>query len=152
MAVSLVIASIITWGSNVVYAIQPFIPGLVVIGGCTIGSHLSAFWGSWLSARWYSKFCIGEGFTGFVRSYWSIGSPTCTSLLVSHVVLLAIAIASIICTMIIFLWMWYITFKTMIWPVKTIIHDELSTFAPHHSGTIGVKGGNIVQNKEHIED
>ena len=149
MPLPVIIAGAITWCGSVWAVVQPLIPGTIVIGGWTVGSHLVSFGGSWLSARWYSKNCVGEGLSGLYQSYWKMGSPVCTGLLVSHVALLAIAVSSIVCTMIIFLWMWYSTFKKFIWPIKTMIQTEFtqySTTKKRHinNNTVKIEPGSVI--------
>ena len=149
MPIPVIIAGAITWCGSVWAVVQPLIPGTIVISGWTVGSHLVSFGGSWLSARWYSKNCVGEGLRGMYQSYWKMGSPVCMSLLVSHVALLAIAVTSIVCTIIIFLWMWYSTFKKIIWPIKTMIHTEFtasSTTKKHrvYKDSVKIEPGTVI--------
>ena len=127
MAIPIIITSLVSWCSSVWGSISPLIPGIIAVSGWTFGGHFVSFAGSWLSARWYSKNCIGEGLTGLYQSYWKMGSPMCTTLLISHVSLLAIAIASVICTVMLFLWFWYSTFKRILWPIKNEIENEFHT-------------------------
>ena len=47
------------------------------------------------TGRIYSKFCIGEGFSGYYNHVWNVASPSCTGLLFSHISLLGVFIASI---------------------------------------------------------
>jgi hypothetical protein len=134
MPLPLAIAGVVTWCGSAWGVVQPFIPGIVAVSSWTFGSHLVAFGGSWLSARWYSKNCIGAGLIGFYQSYWKMGSPTCMALLTSHVALLAIAIASMVCTLLMFLWLWYTTFKRLVYPIKKLVQEEFDPhkkFAPH---------------------
>lgn len=120
------ITSVIVWGSSLMAVVKPFIPGIVAISGWTLGSHFAAFGGSWWAARTYSINCVGEGLTGFFKSYWTIGSPTCTTLLFTHVSLLAVAITSIFATLIVFFWMWYKMIKAVIGPISTEIKTEFN--------------------------
>jgi len=143
MPLPVVIAGIATWVGSVWGAIQPLVPGLVVISGWTFGSHILAFGGSWLAARWYSTNCIGTGMRGFYQSYWKMGSPTCMGLLTSHVALLAIAITSMLCTLFIFLWMWYSTFKKLMWPVKELVAKEFRGVLPTKEFAAHKKYGKI---------
>jgi len=127
MTFPIIIVSFISWCSSTWASISPLIPGIVAVGGWTFGGHFVSFAGSWLSARWYSKNCIGEGLPGLYQSYWKMGSPMCATLLISHVSLLAIAIASVVCTLMLFLWFWYSTFKRILWPIKNEIEREFHT-------------------------
>jgi hypothetical protein len=149
MPLPVIIAGAITWCGGIWTVAQPLIPGIIAIGSWMFGSHFLAFGGSWLSARWYSKNCIGEGLSGMFQSYWKMGSPMCTSLLVSHVALLAVAVASVVCTAIIFLWLWYSTFKKLLWPIKQEITDELHSIKAVHQST---KIKNILITKEEEEE
>ena len=119
------VTSITTWCANVWSSIYPFIPGFAAIASYTLGSHVVTFGGSWWTARSYSVNCVGEGFKGFIHAYWTFGSPTCTTLLFSHVILLAAAVASLISTFLIFGWVWYRTFKKMLMPITDEIKEEL---------------------------
>ena len=61
---------------------------------------ISTYTAEWYTGRIYSKYCIGEGFSGYYNHIWNIASPSCTGLLFSHISLLGIFIASISITLI----------------------------------------------------
>ncbi len=120
-----IILGIIAWCGSIATVVKPFIPGFLVITGWTIGSHAIAFGGSWWVARRYSVNCIGEGFSGFLHSYWTMGSVTCTSLLFSHVALIGVAIASMLVSLALFALIFYKFAKQLLMPVYTEIKDEI---------------------------
>ena len=120
----LILSSIIAWGSGVWASVTPLLPGFMAIGAWTYGGHLAAFGGSWWTARRYAVSCVGEGISGFTSSYWRLSSATCTTLLFSHAALLATAVASLFCTVAIFAWFWYKSFRYMVAPVLTEIRSE----------------------------
>jgi hypothetical protein len=113
-----------TWIASVWGCVMPFIPGFAGILAYTVGTHAIAFGGSWSAARAYSISCVGEGVSGLYNSYWTFGSPTCTAMLFSHVVLLAVAVASMISTLVIFAWVWYRSCKRTVMPVAKEIQQE----------------------------
>ena len=120
------ITSVFVWGGSLMAVVKPFIPGIVAISGWTLGSHFAAFGGSWWAARTYSINCVGEGFRGFLKSYWTIGSPTCTTLLFTHVSLLAVAITSVLATVMIFFWVWYKMIKVVVGPISNEMKAEFN--------------------------
>ena len=63
--------------------------------GIKITFLISTYTAEWYSGRAYAKFCIGEGFNGFYNHVWNIASPSCTGLLMSHISLIGVFIASI---------------------------------------------------------
>ena len=112
------------WVASVWGCVAPFIPGFAGILAYTVGTHAIAFGGSWTAARSYAISCVGEGASGLYNSYWTFGSPTCTAMLFSHVVLLAVAVASMISTLVIFAWVWYRSCKRTVMPVVKEIGQE----------------------------
>ena len=120
------ITAIIAWGASVWASVVPFIPGFAAIVAYTVGTHAIAFGGSWWAARSYAVSCVGVGFRGFYNSYWTFGSPTCTALLFSHVALLAVAVASMVSTLVVFAWVWYRTFKRIVLPISNEIKTEIT--------------------------
>ena len=52
----------------------------------------------WGAGYMYATNCIGSGFSGWWSHIWSIGSPACVSLLTTHVALMGVFLASILCT------------------------------------------------------
>lgn len=121
------ITSILTWGATLCSTIKPFIPGVLLLSSYTTIGHLGAYAGSWWSARTYAKNCIGEGLSGLFNSYWTMGSATCMTFLISHVVLIGIAIACVVSTLLLFIWLWYITFKGLLYPIAKNIKEEFKT-------------------------
>lgn len=65
-----------------------------------------SYTGEWYSGRMYSKYCIGEGLDGYLNHIWNMASPSCTGLLMAHISLLGVFIASIGMTMI--SWFFYL--------------------------------------------
>ena len=116
----------VLWISSAWATIYPLVPGMLAIMGWTYGTHLTAFGGSWWAARQYSISCVGEGMSGLFGSYWRLSSATCTTLLFSHAALLATAVASLVCTIAIFAWVWYKSFRYMLAPVMTNIRAEFN--------------------------
>ena len=68
--------------------------------GIKISFLISTYTAEWYTGRIYSKFCIGEGFSGYYNHVWNVASPSCTGLLFSHISLLGVFIASISITLI----------------------------------------------------
>ena len=52
----------------------------------------------WSAGYMYASNCIGSGLSGWWSHIWSIGSPACISLLTTHVSLMGVFLASVICT------------------------------------------------------
>lgn len=114
-----------TWISAGATFLKPFLPALLASMGWTIGVHAIAFSGSWFAARRYALSCIGSGFSGFTRSYWTMGSSTCTTLLFSHVALIGVAAGSLITTLLLFAWLLYTNSKRLLSPTYREIRREL---------------------------
>lgn len=129
-----IISAIITWCTAGITFIKPFIPAILVSTGYTLGTHLAAFGGSWFLARRYSSNCIGSGFSGLYNFYWKMASPTCTTLLFSHVGLFSVAIASLFMTIIIFSWFFYKIAKNFITPTINEIKHEIKSVAKTSTG------------------
>lgn len=121
------ITPVISYFWATVCTIQPYLPGLMLMMTYTLGGHFITFAGSWVSARAYSINCVGEGFIGLARSYWTMGSVSCTGLLFAHASLLAIAAGCLLSTMFVFVWLGYHTFKKILYPVVRDIRRELCT-------------------------
>ncbi len=81
---------------------KPFISYIGLKSVFLIGSYS----GEWYSARIYSINCIGEGINGYFDHFWTMASPTCTSLLATHVSLLGVFITS--CGLTIVTWFLYL--------------------------------------------
>lgn len=119
-----IFTSTIAWLGSSFATIKPFIPGALLLSSYTTVGHVGSYFASWWTARTYAKNCIGEGFYGFVNSYWTMGSATCVSFLVSHISFTAIAIGCMISTILLFLWLWYITFKGLLFPIAKKVKEE----------------------------
>lgn len=119
-----VAGSVGVWCTGAWATVGPLIPGVLVFAGWSYGSHLIAFGGSWWAASSYSVNCVGTGLSGMYQAYWRLGSATCTSLLFTHAILLAAAIASIISTLAIFAWVWYRYFTRMIAPMVECVRSD----------------------------
>ena len=52
----------------------------------------------WSAGYLYATNCVGSGFSGWWSHIWSIGSPACVSLLTTHVALMGVFLASVLCT------------------------------------------------------
>ena len=63
--------------------------------GMKLSFLLSTYTAEWYTGRAYSKYCIGEGFSGYTSHIWNIASPSCTGLLMSHISFIGIFIASV---------------------------------------------------------
>tara|TARA_B110000971_G_scaffold41129_1_gene40287 strand:+ start:2216 stop:2635 length:420 start_codon:yes stop_codon:yes gene_type:complete len=118
-------SAIIAWCTAGITVIKPFVPAVLVSVGYTVGTHIAAFGGSWFLARRYSANCIGTGFGGLYNFYWKMASPTCTTLLFSHVGLFSVAIASLFMTIIIFSWFFYKIAKNFVTPTIKEIKYEI---------------------------
>ena len=128
-----IFSAILTWCAAGITFVKPFIPAVLVSMGYTVGTHLVAFGGSWFLARRYSSNCIGSGFGGLYNFYWKMASPTCTTLLFSHVGLFSVAIGSLFVTIIILSWFFYKTVKHFVTPTVTEITHELRALKKQHS-------------------
>lgn len=124
VGISSAAGSVGLWCAGAWATIGPLIPGVLVFAGWSYASHLLAFGGSWWAASSYSVNCVGTGFSGMYQAYWRLGSATCTSLLFTHAILLAAAVASIISTLAIFAWVWYRYFTRMIVPMVECVRSD----------------------------
>lgn len=126
MSLAIFFTTTLGWLSNAFATIKPFIPGTLLVTCYTTIGHFGSYFASWWTARTYAKNCIGEGFSGFFNSYWTMGSATCMSFLVSHVSFTAIAVGCIMSTILLFIWFWYITFKSLLFPIAKNVKEEFN--------------------------
>lgn len=112
------------WVSSLWTTILPLLPGFLAYFGWTAGTHFLSFTASWWIGRRYAANCLGTGISGLTGFYWTMGSPSCTALLFSHVSLLAVAVASLIVSMIFFTWFFYKRAKALIGPTIREIRKE----------------------------
>lgn len=120
----MLITTTATWLSSFWGTILPIIPGLLAYFGWTAGTHFFSFTASWWIGRRYAANCLGTGIRGLTGFYWTMGSPSCTAILFSHISLLVVAVASLIVSMIFFTWFFYKRAKSLIGPTFQEIRKE----------------------------
>lgn len=109
-----VVSAAAAWVSSVWAAILPMIPGFLAYFGWTACTHFFSVTASWWIGRRYAANCLGTGISGLTTFYWTMGSPACSTMLFSHVSLLAVAVTSLIVSMIFFAWFFYKRAKALI--------------------------------------
>lgn len=73
---------------------KPFIVATTVKSAWLTGVSIM----EWSAGYMYAVNCVGVGFYGWWSHIWSIGSPACVSLLTTHVALMGVFLASVLCT------------------------------------------------------
>jgi len=95
--------SLWNWCTALVVVAQPFFQMAILWFGWQAGIG----WLAWSTARFYSNNCAAPGFSGFISSLSTMGSPICLGAWFSHAAfVVAYITAFVVAVLVVVLWLW----------------------------------------------
>ena len=100
---SQMLISLCNWFAALMVVAQPFIQMAILWFGWQMGIG----WLAWSTARFYSNNCATPGFSGFISSLSTMGSPICLGAWFSHAAfVVAYITAFVVAVLVVVLWLW----------------------------------------------
>ena len=109
---------------------KPFVIATTVKSAWLTGVSVA----EWSAGYMYATNCVGSVFSGWWSHIWSIGSPACVTLLTTHVALMGVFLASVLCT--IGGWILWASSKVKEDPTSRVALEEFKKWKKENEGYI----------------